>query len=97
MWMPQSRWKLYRNGRNYGRGISKGPLANHREPRNHCEGASTRGLSNEQVRVCVAIDWDSKVYTKCSNRAEPSSKDLIKPLGNHIAPQSVILKDGEGI
>ena len=72
----------------------KGTLVTHRKPRKHGEGASQRGLSNEQFCVCVATDRNGNVYAKCSNRAAPSAEDLIESLGDHIAPQSVMLTDG---
>lgn len=72
----------------------KGKRVAHRKPRKHGEGASKRGLSNEQYCVCVATDRNRNAYAKCSNRAAPSSADLIESLGDHIAPQSVMLTDG---
>ena len=72
----------------------KGKRVTHRKPRKHGEGASQRGLSTEQCCVCVATDRNGNVYAKCSNRAAPSSSDLIESLGDHIAPQSVMLTDG---
>ncbi len=72
----------------------KGTPVTHRKPRKHGEGASQRGLSNEQLCVCVASDRNGNVYAKCSNRAAPSAEDLIESLGDHIVPQSVMLTDG---
>lgn len=66
----------------------------HRKPRKHGEGVDHRGLSNDQFCVCVATDRNGNVYARCSNRAAPSADDLIESLGDHIAPQSVMLTDG---
>ena len=72
----------------------KGTPVTHRKPRRHGEGASKRGVSHEQFCVCVATDRNGNAYAKCSNRATPSSANLIESLGEHIAPQSVLLTDG---
>ena len=72
----------------------KGRQVTHRKPRKHGEGASQRGLSNEQMCICVATDRNSHVYAKCVNRAAPSADNLISALGDHISTQSVLLTDG---
>lgn len=72
----------------------KGTPVLHREPRKHGEGASKRGISNEQFCICMATDRNGHMIAKCVNRARPSSEDLIAALGNHIATQSVLMCDG---
>lgn len=72
----------------------KGTPVLHREPRKHGEGASKRGISNEQFCICMATDRTGHMIAKCVNRARPSSEDLIAALGNHIEPQSVLMCDG---
>lgn len=72
----------------------KGTPVTHRAPRKHGEGASRRGLSNEQLCVCVATDREHHVAARCVNRAKPSSEDLVEALGKHISGHSVILCDG---
>ena len=72
----------------------KGTPVTHRKPRKHGEGASKRGLSNEQLCVCVGTDRSGHVFAKCVNRAAPSADDLVKALSTHIASESVMLTDG---
>ena len=72
----------------------KGVKCTERKPRRHGEGASKRGLSNEQYCVCVAADRNENVFAVCVNRAKPSGDDLVNALGSHIVPQSVLLCDG---
>lgn len=72
----------------------KGIKCTDRKPRRHGEGASTRGLSNEQYCVCVAADRNDNLFAVCVNRAKPSGDDIVNALGSHIVPQSVILCDG---
>ena len=72
----------------------KGTPVTHRAPRKHGEGASRRGLSNEQLCVCVATDREHHVAARCVSRAKPSSEDLVEALGGHISGHSVILCDG---
>jgi len=72
----------------------KGTRVMHRNPRKHGEGASKRGLSNEQLCVCVAADRENHVVARCVNRAKPGSEDLVNALAEHIAERSLILCDG---
>ena len=72
----------------------KGTRVTHRKPRKHGEGASKRGLSNEQLCVCVAADRENHVIARCVNRAKPSSEDLENALAEHIAERSLLLCDG---
>ena len=72
----------------------KGVKCENRKPRKHGEGASKRGLSDEQYCVCVAADRNNHLVATCVNRAKPSGEDLVNALGSHIVPQSVLLCDG---
>ena len=72
----------------------KGIKCKTRKPRKHGEGATKRGLSNEQYCVCVATDRKNNLIANCVNRAQPSGDDLINALASHIIPQSVLLCDG---
>ena len=72
----------------------KGTRVTHRKPRKHGEGASKRGLSDEQLCVCVATDRDNHVIARCVNRAKPSSEDLANALAEHITGKSLLLCDG---
>lgn len=72
----------------------KGVKVMHREPRLHGEGASKRGISKEQLCVCVATDRDYHVVARSVNRARPSSVDIELALEAHIDDSSVIMCDG---
>lgn len=72
----------------------KGSKVTQRKPRRHGESSGKRGLSNEQMCVCVATDRDNHVIARCVNRAKPSSEDLVKALASHISGESVLLCDG---
>ena len=72
----------------------KGVKCEDRKPRKHGEGASKRGLSNEQYCVCVATDRHNHLFAACVNRAKPSGDDIVNALSAHIAPESVLLCDG---
>ena len=72
----------------------KGTKVTHRKPRRHGERSEKRGLSNDQMCVCVATDRDNHVIARCVNRAKPSSEDLVEALASHIAGKSVLLCDG---
>lgn len=72
----------------------KGTRVTHRKPRKHGEGASKRGLSDEQLCVCVAADRGNHVVARCVNRAKPSSEDIANALAEHIAERSLLLCDG---
>lgn len=72
----------------------KGTKVTQRKPRRHGESSGKRGLSNEQMCVCVATDRDNHVIARCVNRAKPSSENLVEALASHIAGESVLLCDG---
>lgn len=72
----------------------KGMKVTQRKPRRHGESSGKRGLSNEQMCVCVATDRDNHVIARCVNRAKPSSENLVEALASHIAGESVLLCDG---
>ena len=72
----------------------KGTKVTHRKPRRHGESSGKRGLSNDQLCICVATDRDHHVFARCVNRAKPGSEDIMNALGNHIAEKSVLLFDG---
>ena len=72
----------------------KGVKVTGRKPRKHGEGASKRGLSDEQICVCMATDRNNHVVAKSVNRAKASSEDIKAALEEKIAEKSVIQCDG---
>lgn len=72
----------------------KGIKVNHRKPRKHGEGASLRGLSQEQICVCVATDRDGHVAAQSVNCSKASGQNIVKAIGDRIAEESFLLCDG---
>lgn len=72
----------------------KGIPATTRKPRKHGESATKRGLSEEQMCICVAADREGRVIARCVNRAKPSADHIIEALGARIGESGVFLCDG---
>lgn len=72
----------------------KGRMVTHREPRNHGEGVNLRGISREQLCVCVATDRDHHVIAKCVNRGRPTGENIEEAIGQRIAEEVVFQCDG---
>lgn len=72
----------------------KGIRETGRKSRNHGETATKRGLSKEQMCICVAADRDGNVVARCVNRARPSSDHIIEAIGGSITKESVFQCDG---
>ena len=72
----------------------KGIHVTGRKPRKHGETATKRGLSSEQMCICVAADRDNNVVTRCVNRAKPSAENIEDAIGDRIAENSVFQCDG---
>ncbi|MBQ3356051.1 MAG: IS1 family transposase [Oscillospiraceae bacterium] len=54
----------------------KSRMVTHRESRSHGEGVSLRGISREQLCVCVATDRDYHVIARCVNRGRPTGESI---------------------
>lgn len=78
----------------YVQEAQKGIRVTHRKPRKHGESATKRGLSSEQMCICVAADRDGNVVARCVNRAKPSAEDIKAAIGDRIAEDSVLQCDG---
>lgn len=72
----------------------KGRKVTDRKPRRHGEGTTKRGLSDEQICCCFAVDHDNHITCRSVNRAKPDSDDIVNALGSHITPESVFQCDG---
>lgn len=72
----------------------KGIHEDGRKPRKHGENATKRGLSNEQMCICVAADRDGNVVARCVNRAKPSSENIKEAIGDSVGENSVFQCDG---
>lgn len=72
----------------------KGKAVTHRKARKHGETATKRGLSSEQICICVASDREGHLTANCVNRAKPSSEDIEKAIGEKISEGCVFQCDG---
>lgn len=72
----------------------KGKKVQHRAPRKHGQGASKRGLSQEQICICVAADRNGQVAAQSVNCAKASGKDIENAISERITDESVLLCDG---
>jgi len=72
----------------------KGRKVTHRKARLHGEGANLRGISHEQLCVCVATDRNHHVAAKCVNRGRPTCEQIETALVNWISNEAVFQCDG---
>ena len=72
----------------------KGTPVLDRKPRKHGEGAQSRGISSEQLCVCIAADRNAHVTAKCVNTARPTGEEIISAIGDRIGTDCVLLCDG---
>ena len=72
----------------------KGVKVTHRKARIHGAKASKRGLSDEQICICVATDRDGHMYSKSVNRAKASCDDIMNALDSKITDDSIFMCDG---
>lgn len=72
----------------------KGIPVTTRKPRKHGESATKRGLSDEQMCICVATDREGRIIARCVNRAKPTAQNIAEALGARIGESGVFLCDG---
>lgn len=72
----------------------KGTPVLDRKPRKHGEGAQSRGISSEQLCVCIATDRNAHITAKCVNTARPTGEEIISAIGDSIGMDCVLLCDG---
>lgn len=72
----------------------KGTPVLDRKPRKHGEGAQSRGISLEQLCVCIATDRNAHITAKCVNTARPTGEEIISAIGDSIGMDCVLLCDG---
>ena len=65
-----------------------------RKPRLHGAKASSRGISNEMVAICVGIQRDGAAIAETVNRAKPSKEELASIFADHIKDGTLLLTDG---
>jgi hypothetical protein len=65
-----------------------------RNPRKHGAKAEKRGLSNEYVCLCTAVQRKGAAVVKSANRAKPSREELTSVFEGHIKDGTLFLTDG---
>lgn len=72
----------------------KGTPVTDRKPRRHGQCAEQRGLSSEQMCICVAADRRNHVTAKCVNRARPTGDNILQAIGDKMELGCLFLCDG---
>ena len=79
------------------KGKKFGPNAK-RKPRKRGTPASKRGLSDEQICICTAVQRKSgDLVVKSENRARPSIKDVVDIYTGHVKKGTLFLTDGMNV
>jgi transposase-like protein len=79
------------------KGTKFGPDAK-RKPRKRGTPASKRGLSDEQICICTAVQRKSgDLVVKSENRARPSTEDVVDIYTGHVKKGTLFLTDGMNV
>ena len=65
-----------------------------RKPRLHGAKASSKGISDEQIAICVGIQRDGNALAATVNRATPSKAELSLMFADHLKEKTLLLTDG---
>ena len=69
-----------------------------RKPRKRGTTASKRGLSDEQICICTAVQRKSgDLVVKSENRARPSTEDVVDIYTGHVKKGTLFLTDGRNV
>jgi hypothetical protein len=66
----------------------------HREARKHGAKAQKRGVSDEYICVCAAVERDGTAFSKAINRATPSKEELLNVFAGRVNGGTFLLCDG---
>ncbi|GHT96711.1 transposase [Alphaproteobacteria bacterium] len=66
----------------------------HRKARRHGAKAQKRGISEEYVCVCAAVERDGTSFSMATNIATPSKKEILDVFGNRVTIGTLLLCDG---
>ena len=72
----------------------KVPEGYHRKPRKHGAEALKRGISDEYICVCAAVERDGSAFCEAASRAMPSKEELLEVFGERVTPDTFLLCDG---
>jgi hypothetical protein len=70
------------------------PGGYHRKARKHGAKAQKRGLSEEYVCVCAAVERGGAAFSTAVNRAAPSREELLSVFGERVGGGTFLLCDG---
>ena len=70
------------------------PGGYHRKARKHGAKAEKRGISNEYVCVCAAVEREGAAFSTAINRAAPSKEELLNVFSGHVSGDTFLLCDG---
>jgi len=70
------------------------PLNYHRKPRKHGAKAQKRGISNEYICICAAVERGGKAFSLAANRAIPSKDEILEVFSDHVSGETLLLHDG---
>ena len=73
---------------------SKIPDGHRRKARKHGAKAEKRGISNEYVCVCAAVEREGAAFSTAINRATPSKEELLNVFAGHVSGNTFLLCDG---
>jgi transposase-like protein len=66
----------------------------HRKPRKHGAVSSKRGISDEYICICAAVERDGMAFSTVVNRAAPSKAELLEVFGERVKNDTLLLCDG---
>jgi transposase-like protein len=66
----------------------------HREARKHGAKAQKRGISDEYICVCAAVERDGAAFSTAINRATPGKEELLNVFSGHVNGGTFLLSDG---
>ena len=70
------------------------PYDYHRKARKHGAKAEKRGISNEYICVCAAVERNGTAFSTAINRATPSKAELLNVFGERVNANTFLLCDG---
>jgi transposase-like protein len=70
------------------------PVNYHRKARIHGAKAEKRGISDEYICVCAAVERDGAAFSTAINRATPGKEEILDVFGNMVTTDTLLLCDG---
>jgi hypothetical protein len=66
----------------------------YRRPRKHGAKASRRGISDEYICICAAVEREGAAFGTAVNRATPSKEEILEVFGERVKADTLLLCDG---